>query len=145
MAARRLVALMLVLLAVSTLAAALTAPAPEREPRTTEDAGEPRSRNRSGRLIEGALDASSRRPDTVEVQSGDQLALTVRSPIPGQVEIPAFGLLEDVAPRAPARFDLLLERPGRFEVRLAGRGRLIGAIVVRPRRVERGPKGPARP
>ncbi len=88
-------------------------------------------------MIERTLNTSSRRSETVGVERGDQLALTVRSSIPGQIEIPAFGLLEDVAPGAPARFDLLLGRAGRFEVRLAGSGKLIAIIAVRPKRTRR--------
>jgi hypothetical protein len=135
MAARRLLALLLALLAVSTLAAALTAPAPDREPEDTEgtSASHPGAR-KSGRLIEATLDASARRPEQVEVQRGDQLALTVRARAGGQIEVPAFGRLEDIAPAAPARFDLLLERAGHFEVRIAGSGRVIGTIAVRPAR-----------
>jgi hypothetical protein len=141
MAARRLIALLVALLVVSTLAAALTAPGPERQsPTEGESEPEPRSTG-GGRLIEATLNASAKHPGRVEAQRGDQVALTVRSTSPGQVEIPAFGLLEDVAPGAPARFDLLPERTGSFEVRLAGAGRVIGRVVVRRRGAERsGPR-----
>jgi hypothetical protein len=132
MAARRLIALLLALLVVSTVAAALTTPAPEREtqPPESESKREPGSRV-AGRLIEETLDASAKHPVRVEARRGDQVALTVRSAAPGQVEIPAFGLLEDVEPGAPARFNLLPERTGTFDVRFAGAGRVIGLIVVR--------------
>jgi hypothetical protein len=147
MAARRLVALLVALLVVSTLAAALTAPGPERESQPTEGASEPESGSpRAGRLIEATLTASAKHPGRVEARRGDQVALTIRSASPGQVEIPAFGRLEDVEPGAPARLDLLLERPGRFAVRLAGSGRAIGLIVVRhARAVNRSREHPRRP
>jgi hypothetical protein len=133
MAARRLLALLLALLAVSTLAAALTAPAPDREPEDTRDTSASHSGARKdGRVIEATLNASARRPERIAAHRGDQLALSVRSPTGGQVEVPAFGRLEDVALAAPARFDLLLERAGRFEVRMTGSGRVIGTIAVRP-------------
>jgi hypothetical protein len=132
MAARRLVALLVALLVISTLAAALTAPGPDRESQPTETTSEPESGPpRPGRLIEATLNTSDKRPGRVEARRGDQVALIIRSASPGQVEIPAFGRLEDVEPGAPARLDLLLERTGRFTVRLAGSGRVIGLIVVR--------------
>jgi hypothetical protein len=138
MAARRLIALLVALLVVSTLAAALTAPGPERESQPTEGASESESGSpEPGRLVEARLNASAKHPSHVEAQRGDQVALTVRSASPGQVEIPAFGLLEDVGPGAPARFDLLPQRTGSFDVRLAGSGRPIGRLVVRPREAER--------
>jgi hypothetical protein len=142
MAARRLVALLVALLVVSTLAAALTAPGPDRESQPTETTSEPESGSPgAGRLIEATLNASTRHPERVEAQRGDQVALTVRSASPGQVEIPAFGLIDDVEPGAPARFNLLPERTGSFDVRLAGSGRPIGRLVVRPRETERsGPR-----
>jgi hypothetical protein len=135
MAARRLIALLLTLLVVSTLAAALTTPAPERESQPTESDSEPESGSQQpGRLIEATLNASAERPARVEARRGDQVALTVRSPAPAQVEIPAFGLLEDVEQGSPARFNLLPQRTGSFDVRLAGSERVIGLIVVRPAR-----------
>jgi hypothetical protein len=133
-AARRLLILMLAVLAVSTLAAALLAPppSPEPAPTTTEDAdprdGIPHAGSR--RLVKAALSPSMRPPARIKVRRGDQLALTVRARAAGQVEIPAFGLIEDVGPDDPARFDLLSDRLGIFEVRLAGSGRVIGRIAV---------------
>jgi hypothetical protein len=138
MAARRLVALLVALLVVSTLAAALTAPGPDRESQATEGASEPESGSPgAGRLIEATLNASAEHPGRVDAERGDQVALTVRSASPGQVEIPAFGLLDDMEPGAPARFNLLPERAGSFEVRVAGSGRAIGRVVVSGRKAER--------
>jgi hypothetical protein len=135
MAARRLLILMLVVLAASTLAAALLAPPPESETTTTTtgeadvgDAGNPRTG--SGRLVQAELNASEGRSAPIRLGSGDQLSLIVRSRTAGQIEIPAFGLIDDVGRDDPARFDLLAERPGVFEVRIAGSGRVAGRIVV---------------
>jgi hypothetical protein len=138
MAARRLIALLVALLVVSTVAAALTAPGPEREPQPTEAASEPEARSpAAGRLVEASLNASAEHRSRVEARRGDQVALTVRSASPGQVEIPAFGLLEDVEPGAPARFNLLAQRTGSFEIRRAGSGRVIARVVVSAREAER--------
>jgi hypothetical protein len=135
-AARRLLILMLAVLAVSTLAAALLAPPPESERTTTTTAEAPQEdanerRTGSGRLIEARVRATGRRPERIRASTGDQLALTVRSRSAGQVEIPAFGLIEDLGRADPARFDLLVDRPGVFEIRVAGAGRIVGRIVVR--------------
>jgi hypothetical protein len=127
-----LLILMLAVLGVSTLAAALLAPPPEREQEetTTEEPAPSGELRDAGRLIETHMSVSARRPDTVRVRPGDQLSLTVRSRTGGQIEVPAFGLVEDVGRADPARFDLLAERKGVFEVRLVGSGRVIGRIAV---------------
>lgn len=136
MAARRLLIVMLVLLFVSTLAAALvpprdrdeqtgsgTASTPESQPATTTE--EP-----SGRALAASVDADSKRVDVVPLRVGDQLSLQVRYGKPDQVEIPAFGLISAVGPDAPALFDILAEDPGRFRVRLLQRGRSAAVIEV---------------
>jgi len=137
MAARRLLIVMLALLALSTLAAALVPPQGQRADTsstgtTAESERTPKKPAPSGRLSEQAIDASSREPQTIRMRRGDELALTVRSGAPDQVEIPAFGRIEDVGRDDPARFDLLAERTGTFEVRLVEAGRVIGRISVRP-------------
>jgi hypothetical protein len=156
MAARRLLILMLMLLAVSTLAAALVPPQGEREETTPSNgetgAGGPRSgqeRNRPppGALVRRTIEVAPHGADEIELRRGDQLALTVRSGVADQVEIPAFGQLEDLTPEDPARFNLLPDRTGVFEVRLLAARRVIGRIRVRSeqppgdaqgRRAERG-------
>jgi hypothetical protein len=146
LAARRLLILMLAVLGVSTLAAALLAPPPEREQTetTTEESPPTGSSSKGGgRLIEAQASVSTRRPEKFELRPGDQLSLTVRSRAGGQVEIPAFGLIEDVGPSDPARFDLLAERPGEFEVRLVDRKRVLGRIVVREPNRDRGSRSAA--
>jgi Flp pilus assembly protein CpaB len=142
MAARRLLILMLVLLAVSTLAAALVPQQGERE-ETPSNGGtaatEPRpeqerSRPPPGTLVRRTIEVAPHGADEIELRRGDQLALTVRSGAADQVEIPAFGQLEDLTPEDPARFNLLPERTGVFEVRLLAARRVIGRIRVRPPR-----------
>ncbi|MGH2953161.1 MAG: hypothetical protein ACRDK9_03940 [Solirubrobacterales bacterium] len=128
MAARRLVIVMLVLLFVSTLAAALVPPPETDDPetrRTTETTEGPR-----GRQISRTLDAGAAQPQTIRLKIGDQLALTVRSPRPVQVELAGLGQLEDVDPASPARFNLFPSEPGEHAVRLLGSGRVIGRIVI---------------
>jgi hypothetical protein len=138
MAARRLLILMLVLLAVSTLAAALV-PQGERDETPSNGgtaAGEPRpgrerSRPPPGALVRRTIEVAPHGADEIELRRGDQLALTVRSGVADQVEIPAFGQLEDLTPEDPARFNLLPDRTGVFEVRLLAARRVICRIRVR--------------
>lgn len=137
MAARRLLIVLIVLLAVSTVAALLAPTEEEPEPppptRTTKPP-EQRGSKAPGTLVRARLAADARRPQRISLRLGDQLALTVHALRFDQVEIPAFGLLEDVAGDDPARFDLVADREGSFPVRLVEARRTIGQIVVRPPR-----------
>jgi hypothetical protein len=136
MAPRRLLILMLAVLAISTLGAALIAPrreGPEQTTTPTEARGRSTAES-SGRLIEAGVRARSPRPESIRARPGDQLELTVRSATPGQIEIQRFGLLEDAGPDMPAHFSLIIDRSGSFKVRLAT-GRVIARVVVSgPRR-----------
>src|SRR4051794_4406242 len=114
MAARRLVVVMIVLLAISTLAAALIPPpqssqrkrsqSPRRPPKP------PPAPPRTGTLVKARLDTAARTPGEVRVEPGDELSLQVSAPRAGVVDIPAFGLLQAVAPLVPASFDFIVDR-----------------------------------
>jgi hypothetical protein len=132
MAARRILILMLAVLAVSTLGAALIAPQPDPETTTTQraDDGSASEPGTNSQLIQASVRAGARRPETIRVRRGDQLELTVRSRIDGQIEIRRFGLIEDAGPGMPARFSLLMSEPGSFAVRLAGTRRDVARIEV---------------
>jgi hypothetical protein len=165
MAARRLLILMLVLLGLSTLAAALMDPGRLEQDRpgsaegtetTAANAGAETSAKPEGadnakatagardreeaRAAEGPggkrLGASiviGREVKVVPIRVGDQLALRVKWDRPGLVEIPALGLLEPVAPGAPARFDVLGTDAVSYGVRLLDPGRLVARIEVTAR------------
>ena len=122
---------MVVLLVTSTVAAALVPTPPERDP-TTSSTTSPRTSPvpTDGELVKATLEADATRPKRIELPLGDQLALTVRSRRTGQVEIRGLGLVEDVLPLSPARFDILATRADRFEVRLLEPRRSLGTIVV---------------
>jgi hypothetical protein len=129
MAARRLVIVMLVLLFVSTLAAALV-PAPESEDAETTRTTQTPAEEPAGREVVARLDAADERAPAIRMKAGDRLALTVRSPRPDQVEIRGLGQLEDVDPASPARFDLIPTAAGSYPIRLLGAGREVGRIAV---------------
>jgi hypothetical protein len=140
MAARRLVIVMLVLLAVSTLAAALV-PAPESDPgpadttraRPTPGNGQPPTiTTAGGRLVRARIEISNRRPETIAVRPGDQLQLQVSGDFGDDITIPAFGLTETMTRLAPARFDLIVGEAGTFPIRTVEAGRLVGRIRAAP-------------
>jgi hypothetical protein len=123
---------MLILLGTSTLAAALVpAPAPREETTdTTSSSTSPLPTG--GEFVKEKLDADARRPARIQVSQGDQVNLLVRSREAGQIEITGLGLLDDVLPLSPARFDVLATRRGRFEIRMVEPRRLVGILEVVP-------------
>ena len=136
MAARRLMALLLVVLVVSTVAAALIAPlrqdpepTPAEESAQGADAPQAADTTDSGRLIEKSVQAPSKDPAAVRMRPGDQLELTVRTRTATQVEIPRLGQVEDAAPDAPAHFSFLASSAGRFEARALGAGPVVTIVV----------------
>ena len=140
MAARRLMIVMVVLLGMSALAAAL-APRPQggdESTTTTTTAKREHREPTGGQLIERTIDAQSKRPQTITVPVGDQLSLRVKSSRPGEVEIPDLGLLENVTPVDPARFDVLASSKGRHELRLVGSERPVGLLEFGDSEAKRG-------
>lgn len=139
MAARRLLILMVILLTISTVAAALVPPPQERSTSTgtstatTAPAPPADSPGGAGKLVRKQISVrgTGDAKPVVEVQAGDQLALVVASDAPGELSIPAFGLVEFAAPGDPARFDLLLEKEGHFPIRLQGRGTVAEIVAER--------------
>jgi hypothetical protein len=133
MAARRLIALLVVVLVVASVSAALFAPTrpsgtPEGET-TTSTGNHPPHPAPAGRLVEKTVQIRSKRPEVVPLRVGDQLELTVRTRAAAQVEVPRLGMVEDAAPDAPAHVSILTAEPGRFDVRLA-EGRVVATLRV---------------
>ena len=138
MAARRLLIVMLLLLGISTLAAALVPP-PERGTETESSTSTTRSaptreRTEGERVAAEVTARSGGRPEAVRVSTGDQLALVVKVARPAEVEVPAFGLTEFAEPGVPARFDVLVDEPGRFEVNAQREGTVATIVAQGPRR-----------
>jgi hypothetical protein len=129
-AARRLLILMLVLLGVSTVAAALVPVDRDAGGDETTSTSTSTRERPTGERVPASIHAGADKPKTIPVQVGDQLQLHVTSRDPDQVEIRALDELEDVDPEAPAHFDLLLLDDGHFPVRLVESRRKIGEIVV---------------
>jgi hypothetical protein len=121
MAARRLLIVMLVLLGLSTLAAALI---PQRTLRDENGTG---STTRSTTTTQTnpapvyfpptkITVGGKKFPIVSPVHVGDQFTLLVKSRFPTQLSIPEFGQFGFAAPSAPARFELLAKTPGIFGV-----------------------------
>lgn len=134
---------MLILLVTSTVAAALVPPPPERDASTSSTTTPPSPIPTDGELLKATLKTDATRPKRIELPLGDQLALRVRSRRTGQVEIRGLGLVEDVLPLSPARFDILATRAERFEVRLLEPRRRLGTIVVNDEEAGERPPGDA--
>jgi hypothetical protein len=136
MAARRLLIVMLILLGLSTLAAALI---PQRTLRSgTRSTTQAQTTTTTTNPVPAYLPPTKvvvggkRIPVVSPVHVGDRLTLLVKSGSPAQISIPEFGQLGFTAPGAPARFDLLATTPGRFGILFANNGAVAGQIRVYP-------------
>jgi hypothetical protein len=147
MAARRLLIVMLVLLGLSTLAAALVPQRALRDgttgtttTRTTTPTAPPPNPSflRPTKITVGG----KKFPVVSPIHVGDQLRLLVRSRVPAEIQIPEFGLLGFASPNTPARFELLPRNPGTFGILFAATGQVAGRIkVVAPSAEKRKKKG----
>ena len=138
MAARRLLIVMLVLLGLSTLAAALvpqhslrdgtTSATTTTQPTTTTTtpAVPPPGYVRPTKIKVGGRQF----PVVSPVKAGDQLVLLVASRFPTQLEIQEFGQVGFAAPDAPARFELLPTTPGNFGIQFQPSGKVAARIRV---------------
>ena len=139
MLGRRLLVVFAVLLGLTALATSL-APRPtvrdgnRAQPSSTPAATPaPERSETASRRLERTISADpGRKRASVRVRVGDVLALTVRGNLLDSVEIADLGKLEPIEPGSPARFEMLLERPGELRVGLVDAERLIGLVEVAP-------------
>ena len=77
---------------------------------------------------------SAARPKGRRLEAGRPATVTVKVPAPGQVEVEGLGLISPAAPLTPARFDLLEQRTGRYEIRFTpargGEARSAGTLRI---------------
>jgi hypothetical protein len=138
MAARRLIAILLVMLFLALMAAALAPVDGERDESgstgststTSPVATPPPGSSSRGELIKQSIDASGSKPSIIRAVQGDQLQLRVTSTTPGTVEIPGLSPTEDVGPEQPAFFDILFRGAGKYSVRFLESRREIARIEV---------------
>jgi hypothetical protein len=139
MAARRLLIVMLILLGLSTLAAALipqrtlrdgnaTQTTTQSSTTTTTPAPQPAGRALSAEIFVGGRKVplvagpvcSKREARCEPIHVGDRLSLQVASKTKGmQLQFPEFGQFGFAAPNTPAFFELLLNTAGRFGILFA--------------------------
>jgi hypothetical protein len=136
-AARRLLIVLLVLLGLSTLAAALVPQRTLNEGGTTGTTTTQATTTAPSAIPNPAFlrptkitVGGKKFPVVSPIHVGDQLRLLVRSRFPAEIEIPEFGLLGFASPDAPARFELLPDIPGRFGILFADSGKPAGQIEV---------------
>jgi hypothetical protein len=153
MAARRLLIVMLILLGLSTLAAALVPPQALREGTTTgttteetETATSQTETQPAGRQLPSPISITVGEGNRVPVVScppslrrakrckpilvGDQFTLLVKSKRADELDMPAFGLVDAVGPDEPARFELLVEAARSYQIRFVSTGEVAARIVV---------------
>jgi hypothetical protein len=152
MAARRLLIVMLILLGLSTLAAALvpqhalrapnatsstttTTPAPTTTTAGPSPAFFPPTKITVGRKVKIRGVKKVQVPVVAPLHVGEQLSLHVRSRFPTQLSIPALGLVGFAAPNVPAMFELIADTPGRIGILFEPSGKVAAQIeVVKPKR-----------
>ena len=146
MAARRLLIVLLILLGLSTLAAALVPPQALREGSTTTETTEqahtaPSETPPRGKELEARITVGGSTIPVVPIEAGDQLSLLVRSKRAGELEMPAFGLVDAVGPDQPARFEILPLEVGSYGVRFVPSRRVAARVAVeKPGAGKRGSK-----
>jgi hypothetical protein len=161
MAARRLLIVMLILLGLSTLAAALVPQRALRNGTTTGTTTTQSSPTTPSPPITDVLPpvaeitvGGKKFPVVAPVHVGDQLTLLVRSRRPREISIPEFGLIGFATRDTPARFELLPTTPGTFGILFAARhvigegvgaaasGKVVGRIEVMKRFAKGGKNEP---
>lgn len=148
MTARRLLIVMLILLGISTLAAALV---PQRtlRPATSTQAtstqataaapAPPAGRSLQANItvggknvpvVAGAVCGAVRKPRCEPIHVGDQVTLLVSSRFPTQLEVPEFGLVAFATADSPARFELLPDTPNTIGILFAPKRKVAARVRV---------------
>jgi hypothetical protein len=143
MMGRRLLLLVAVLMGITALAASVAPrqsgptdppPPPGRTgtatPAPTPELGPaaPQTEDVLQETLSAAPGASSTR---VLARPGQTLQLEVQGALFDEVILEGLDRMEAIAPEAPARFELYIDRAGRFPIRLREADRQLGEIVVR--------------
>ncbi len=67
----------------------------------------------------------------VRARPGQTVILEVQGHVFDEVVLTGLDRSAAIAPEAPARFELFVDRPGRFEIRLLDADRRLGELLVR--------------
>jgi hypothetical protein len=145
MMGRRLLLLVAVLMGLTALAASIA-------PRDTGTDEPPTAPGRPGTVVEPTVTpeapaaapapeedvieetlsaAAGASPVRVRARPGQTVKLEVQGQIFDEVVLTGLDRVEAIAPEAPARFEMYMDQPGRFEIRLLGADRRLGELLVR--------------
>jgi hypothetical protein len=136
MAARRLLVVMLVLLGISTLAAAFIPTESADDEQTESTASESTEAQAPDPLPEGELlppvriEVGGKTLPVVRLDLGDQIELVITSRRTDLLEIPAIGVVEPITPDRPTRIDFLARNTGSFGIRMIEADRVVARIEV---------------
>jgi hypothetical protein len=118
---RRALLLFAIVLALAALATSVTRPERDRDSDTPREPGSAQAREEAaagpGAPAPSELRLPRRgRPGAVRLTAGRATTLVVPVQRDGQVEVPGLGLSEPATPLAPARFELLVESVGTYQI-----------------------------
>jgi hypothetical protein len=129
MVARRLLIFVAILMGLTALAAGLAAPQ-NQKPIATPESDRPGAVRTASPLVEREIDIAE--PQTIAVNEGDEVRLTVSGDALDVVELVGLDLLQPIAPETPAVFDLNADDAGSYPIRLVETGRRAGRLRVTP-------------
>jgi hypothetical protein len=82
-------------------------------------------------MVEETLSAAKgASPVRVRARPGQTVKLDVQGRVFDEVALIGLDQVEAIAPEAPAHFELYLDQPGRFEIRLLQANRRLGELLV---------------
>ncbi|HYU57322.1 MAG TPA: hypothetical protein VEO00_04645 [Actinomycetota bacterium] len=85
----------------------------------------------AGDFVEVQVESGQvRGPETITVAVGDRVRFEVQADVSDEVHVHTYDLKQDVTPDEPARFDLVADIPGVFEVELESAGLLLFHLEV---------------
>jgi hypothetical protein len=146
MMGRRLLLLVAVLMGLTALAASIA-------PRDTGTDEPPTPPGRPGTVVEPSatseLEPATPAPESEDVveetlsaakgasqvrvraRPGQTVVLEVQGDLFDEVVLTGLDRVEAIAPEAPARFEMYMDQPGRYEIRLLQEDRRLGELLVR--------------
>jgi hypothetical protein len=129
MLARRLLLFVAILMGITALTAGLARPPEGRDAIPTPEPGAAPPRPITA--VDRTLDATGEgEAQTVAVNQGDLVTLTVTDDVLDVVELRGLDLTQPVSAQTPAVFSLLADRAGDFPVVLIDAGQTIGTLRV---------------
>jgi hypothetical protein len=109
-----------IVLGMAALVASLSRPVDERREdsaqREPRDPGPPTASPKPAPDLPDALGFEASENETMRLPAGAAATVEVSVEEPGSVEIPGMGLSSPANPETPARFDVLPNRPGRYQL-----------------------------